>query len=36
MRFILLSFGMLVKFAIDIISLEIEKILNKILRKLNR
>ena len=36
MGFILLLFGMLIKFAIDIIRLLIEKILNKILRKLNR
>ena len=36
MGFILLSFGILVKFAIDILRLSIEKILNKILRKNNR
>ena len=38
MGFILhvLSFGMLVKFDIDIIRLQLEKIINRILRKINR
>ena len=36
MRLIQLSFGVLFKLAIDIIQLQVEKIQNKILRKINR